>query len=205
MYSVTKCIILVFAVLYHRWLSYVLHAMIAVMKSLAGLLFLLSVLQAAGPTLGMVQNIHSNRYIEFSLGKLSYTTQPYGVLTLEELAFHSVMPSECREHIADYYRRYPLKRHFAQKYLKIGQLYHIQPRHKSAIIYASGMSSYGELLLAEGLAMREPLLMDKEWAYRFRKIQKVARLEKRGLWAENIWIDCVASLYKDEEDEDEDE
>lgn len=179
----------------------VLHGMMSTMKRLAGLLVLLSVVQAAGPLLGMVKNIQSNRYIEFSLGEFWYRTQPYGVLTLEELAYLSVLPSECREHVGDYYRKFPLKRHFAQKYLKVGQLYHLEPREKSAIIYAEGMKSYAELLLEEGLAMREPLLADKEWAYRFRQIQKIARLEKKGLWAEDIWIDCVTSLYKEEDEE----
>ena len=169
------------------------------MKSLVSMLFLLLCLYAEGPLLGVLKNVEGNRFTEFGINGFSYRCQPYGVLTLEELVEKSGPRSRCRESVETFYAVDPLSRHFAQSVLKREQLYRIEPKEKGCILYAKGMRSYAELLLSQGLAVHEPLFNDEEWLYRFQQAQKKAKYEKKGLWNERIWIDCVASLYADEE------
>ena len=169
------------------------------MKSLVSIIFLPLCLYAGGPLLGVLKNVEDNRFTEFGIKEYSYRCQPYGVLTLEELVEKSGPQSRCRESVEKFYAVEPLSRHFAQRLLKREQLYHIEPKEKGCVLYAKGMRSYSELLLAEGLAVRKPLFNDEEWLYRFKQAQKKAKYEKKGLWNERIWIDCVASLYAVEE------
>ena len=84
---------------------------------------------------------------------------------------------------------------YAQRNFKIYQNYHIEFKNNRCIIYISGEKNYSELLLERGLGIIMPNFQDKEFSYMFKNAQKRAKKVRRGVYKNNIFINCKASLY----------
>ncbi|MCK9492237.1 MAG: thermonuclease family protein [Sulfurimonas sp.] len=161
-------------------------------------LILLSLsLNAKEPLLGILTSVNSNEIQSFNISKCDLTCRPYGVLTLERLYEISEDNSVCREKIRSIYAKDPNLKHFAQRLLEVQQRYHIRPKEKGeCVLYAKGQLTLSELLLAKGLALVKPLFDDKEFRDDFSVAERRARLDKRGLWMEEIFEICAAKLYE---------
>lgn len=161
------------------------------------LIFLTLVLDAKEPLLGILTSVNSNKNQSFNISKYDLTCQPYGVLTLERLYDISDDNLVCKQMIRSIYAKNPDLKYFAQRLLKVQQRYHIMPKEKGeCILYAKGQMTLSELLLAKGLALLKPLFEDEEFRDDFNVAQRKARLEKRGLWMEDIFEICAAKLYE---------
>ncbi|MDD3835982.1 MAG: thermonuclease family protein [Sulfurimonas sp.] len=154
-------------------------------------------LDAKEPLLGILTSVHSNETQSFNISKFNLTCNPYGVLTLERLYEISEDNTVCKEMIINIYAKYPDLRYFAQRLLKVQQRYHIRPKERGeCVLYAKGQMTLSELLLAKGLAIVRPLFDDEEFKDDFNRAQRRARLDKKGLWAEDIFEICAAKLYE---------
>ena len=169
-------------------------------KKIQILLFLILftfVLDAKEPLLGILTSVNSNQSQSFNISKYNLACQPYGVLTLERLYEVSHDNLVCKQMIRSIYAKNPELKYFAQRLLEVQQRYHIVPKEKGeCILYAKGQMTLSELLLANGLALLKPLFDDAEFKDDFNMAQRKARLEKKGLWMEDILEICVAKLYK---------
>ena len=154
-------------------------------------------LDAKEPLLGKLTSVNSNEMQSFNISKLNLTCSPYGVLTLERLYEISADNLVCREMIISIYAKYPDLRYFAQRLLKVQQRYHIRPKEGAeCVLYAKGQMTLSELLLAEGLGLVKPNFDDEEFRDDFNVAQRRARLDKKGLWTEDIFEICAAKLYE---------
>ena len=155
-----------------------------------------SFLSAQEPTLARLQNIYSNELQGFGIGNYNFYCQPYGVLTIDTLYKKSSLTSSCKKKIEQFYKQNKEELFFAQKVLHEGQLYHIELKKGQCILYAKGRDTYAEMLLAKGLAIREPNLQDRVWEKLFYKAQKEARFRQLGLWKDEIVKNCLGEIYK---------
>ncbi|MBU0720443.1 thermonuclease family protein [bacterium] len=139
----------------------------------------------------------SNETQKFNVNDFSFYCKPYGVIALEELYGTSQSGSTCRESINKLYTKKPFLKDYSAKHLKIKQRYHLEFRDKKCILYAKGEISLSELLLKNGLALMRPHFKDKEFYYLFKKAELEAKLNKLGMWNENIDTKCITAIYKD--------
>ena len=64
------------------------------------------------------------------------------------------------------------------------------------IISTAGEKSLSEFLLDEGLAVKVPDLLDKEYESYFKKSQQEAKVTKKGIWKGNIPKECISDIQK---------
>ncbi len=159
-------------------------------------LLLTQLLVAKEPTMALLINIESNDLQEFKVGNYSFQCKPYGVLGLDELYKESSFNSICKESIKKFYKKRKDLQYYTMSKLHVMQMYSIEFRGDRCIINAVGGKSLSELLLQEGLAVRQPFVKDEEYEYYFDKYQNEAKLAKKGVWKENITRECVANIYK---------
>jgi len=62
------------------------------------------------------------------------------------------------------------------------------------MIYAQGKKRYAQILLEKGLATVPVDFEDKSVAVQYRRIQKEAQREKRGLWSDTVLQNCMMQL-----------
>ncbi|WP_321778045.1 thermonuclease family protein [Sulfurimonas sp.] len=146
--------------------------------------------------LARLENIISNEKQKFGLDNYTFKCNLYGVLALETLYNKSKTNSLCQKSIDAFYKKYPKKKYFTYNILKYKQLYHIENKKTGCVIYAKGQVTLAELLLNEGLAIKKPIFKDEEFEYYYTAAQKKAKMQKKGLWNEDIFTSCVAELYE---------
>ncbi len=159
--------------------------------------FSLSCLSAKEDTLAILTNVTSNGVQKFNIGNSTFLCDAYGVLTLEKLYENSNIDSKCQDTIKNFYKKYPPLKYYTESVLSVQQMYHIEFKNQECVVYAKGQKILSEILLEEGLAVKNPLFKDQEFGYAFDKAQLNARFHKRGLWQEEILGACVDSLYKE--------
>jgi hypothetical protein len=148
--------------------------------------------------MAILNNVISNETQKFSIGNYSFICEPYGILTLEKLYSHSKINSTCQDKIKNFYKKHPNLRYFSDSILHIRQMYHVEFKTTECVVYARGQKTLSEILLEEGLALREELFNDEEFNYLFLKAQKRAKFNKKGVWEEDILSECINLLYEDE-------
>ena len=159
-------------------------------------MFMNVLLSAKEPTVVILDNVISNEVQEFRIGEYSFRCIPYGVLSLERLYSNSKLTSRCQKSIYDFYKKYPDLKYYAQRILKREQMYHVEFKNQECILYASGEKTFSELLLENGLAVINPMFRDEEFKYVFNKAQLNAKMNKYGMFKENIINNCIVELYK---------
>ena len=153
-------------------------------------------MEAKEPTLAILNGTISNEVQKFGIGDYNFECRPYGVLTLERV-YSSAKPSSiCRNNIDEFYRKYPKFKQYANKLLEYKQTYHVEIKDTECILYAKGQITLSELLLVEGLAVQKPMFKDEEFVGYFTQAQRKAKMDKKGLWGEKIFNNCIAELYK---------
>ncbi len=153
-------------------------------------------LGAKEPLLARLEGTISNEIQKFGIQNYTFECKPYGILTLEALYKSSKTDSVCQKSIDRYYKKNPKLKYYADRILKYKQLYHIEIKNRECAIYAKGQTTLSELLLYEGLALKKPMFRDEEFDSYFTNAQRKAKIEKKGLWGENIFANCVKELYK---------
>jgi len=157
--------------------------------------FLFSTLLAAKePVLSTLVTIVSNEVHEFKNGNYKYMCRPYGVYTLEELYRNAKKDSVCQKSIQSFYNKNPNLLNYSHQKLNTFQSYSIVFKNQKCVISVAGEKSYSEFLLEEGLALKVPAKLGKEYDFLFMKVQREAKKEKKGLWNENISKECASSI-----------
>ncbi len=159
-------------------------------------IFLSISLDAKEPLLAKYESTISSGVQIFAFGNHRFKCKAYGILTLEDLYKNSKSASMCKNSILSFYNKNPKSRNMISEILKYDQLYHVEIKSSECIIYASGEVSLSEILLREGLAILKPFFKDKEFNWPFMSAQRKAKMERKGLWSENIFNNCIEGLYK---------
>lgn len=160
-----------------------------------------SSLDAKEPFLAILKSVPSNDTQIFTLQKATFTCQPYGVVTLEELYARAGENSQCYEAIIKFYKKNAKLQYYSEDIFHTMQRYHVQMKENRCIIYASGQITLAELLLKNGLAILKPFFKDDEFRFVYRRAQQIAREEKRGMYKDAIVSKCITELYKEKEAE----
>jgi len=162
------------------------------------ILYMFSTLRlfAVEPTVAILDNVVSNGVQEFHVGSYSFVCTPYGVLSVEKLYSNSKLSSKCQENIYNFYQKYPDLRYYTQNSLKVEQMYHLEFKNQECVLYAFGEKTLSELLLENGLAVVKPLFRDDEFNYPFHEAQMRAKMNKLGMWKENVVNSCIEEFYK---------
>jgi len=147
-------------------------------------------------TLGILKNVESNSRQIFNIGQNSFVCSPYGVFTLEKIYSNAKPNSRCQKSIQNFYLKYSNLQQFAQRKLKVQQMYKIELKEKGCVFYSDGQKTYAEVLVENGLAVVDPNFADKEFKYSYNDVQKSAKSLKIGLWKERIIDDCLSSFNK---------
>lgn len=168
--------------------------MLKIIKIFLMNIFLWTSLYSSEPILAILDKTVSNELQIFKIKQYNYECKPYGVTTLEKLYYKSTPDSMCKKSINNLYLQNPESQYFALNLLKIKQMYHLEFKKESCILFAKGEKSLSELLLENGLAMLKPNFRDRTYEYIYKKAEKKARFLKRGLWGENIAKECIVEL-----------
>jgi len=153
---------------------------------------------AAEPALGMLRAVQSNAFQKFSFGNTHFGCNAYGIVSLEEL-YHDANTSDvCKSKIQRFYLKNPHLQYFSATLLDLKQLYHLEFRERKCIMYAQGQMTLSELLLKNGLALVKPVFQDKEFRYLYKKAQKNAQVNEKGIWGDETLSECIL-IFREEE------
>ncbi len=158
-------------------------------------LFYSSSLYAKEPIMATLTNIISNETQEFRIKNYKFICKPYGIVTLERLYINAKPDSICRKSILKFYAKRKNLQYYLYDKLNVMQLYSVIFKEKKCIVNINGEKSLSEFLLDEGLALKKKGLIHNEYKFYFDKAQKIARLLKKGLWADNISNKCASSIH----------
>ncbi|MDF1874546.1 thermonuclease family protein [Sulfurimonas sp. SAG-AH-194-I05] len=167
-------------------------------KILFLLLLSLNTAHTVEPQMAILYNIITNDMQEYKIGNTKFVCSPYGVMSIDEMYRISKPDSTCAKSIIKFYEKRRDLQYYIYSKIRVQQQYPIVYKNGRCIVNIEGERSLSEILLAEGLALRQPLFKDKEYFSYFYNAQNKARTEKKGLWGENINRDCVASIYRKE-------
>ncbi len=151
----------------------------------------ISTLKAKEPFLAMHMHTYSNDVQKFSANNYSFECTPYGVHTLERLYKNTKKGSNCHINIEKYYKNNPKDKYIARNIFKKKQFYHVEIKNTECIVHIKGQISFSEFLLSKGLAIIKLDFRDEEYYAYYNALQLKAKEEKRGLWKENIFNDCM--------------
>ena len=159
-------------------------------------IFLCISLDAKEPVLAVLNNSISNQVQIFGIGKYTFECRPYGLITLEKIYETSKTKSMCRNSIDNFYKKNPKSKFYVDSLLEYKQLYHVEIKDTTCILYAKGQMTLSEILLAKGLAVLKPTFKDEEFDSSFTLAQRKAKMDKKGLWKEKIFSSCAEEIYK---------
>jgi len=159
--------------------------------------FLTLTLDAKEPVLAILLNIYSNGSQKFNMGRYHLTCESYGIFTLENLRTNSQLNSTCRESIDTFFIKHPDLKYYSYDILKIKQMYHIEVKEKECIVYALGEKSLSELLLEKGLAVVNPLFVDEEFRFSFKRAQSRAISQGNGMYKDTVLRNCMRVFSKE--------
>lgn len=162
-------------------------------------LFMFLNCEAMEPTLGMLRAVQSNAVQKFSFVNTHFTCKAYGIISLEELYHNKETNDVCKSKIKRFYQKNPHLQYYSATLLDVKQLYHLKFRERKCIVYAQGEMTLSEILIKNGLALVKPMFMDKEFRYLYKKAQKNAKLNKKGIWGDETLSECIPVFKEDEE------
>jgi hypothetical protein len=151
---------------------------------------------AKEPFYAEVVNLIANDMQEFSYGNIQFICKPYGVITIDEIYRDVNSEPFCRESIRKFYAKHADLKYFTNSKMKIYQLYSLDIKKDSrCTVNIAGKKTLSEVLIEQGLAVKKPLLDDREYENYFFAAEKKAKDNKKGLWSSNIAKDCAKHLY----------
>lgn len=155
-----------------------------------GLLLLMTSLQG-DISVGIMKKIDNNANVYLLYNNVPVACAPFGVIPLEKMGENAPNPTECLAQIEQFYRSSPHDKVFAKEHMHINQSYHFELISKGCILYANGLETYSEMLLARGIALVDPEFNDPEWTGRLLRAQKGAENLVHGLHATQIRKACI--------------
>lgn len=153
-------------------------------------------LAAKEPMLALLQSVHSNTQQHFKISNQSFVCHAYGIIGLEYLMQKSKLDSICKKSIERFFVKNPYAKEFTLRNLELMQRYHIDLKQDGCVLFASGKRTLGELLLREGLALVKPDFKDREYNSLYKNAQLNAKLEKNGVWKEEVRRECIVNIYE---------
>ena len=147
------------------------------------------------PTLAILKAIYSNSNQKFSIRQYTFLCKPYGIVTLDELYAEATPDSSCKKSIDKFYIQNPHQKYFTANLLKLKQTYHVEFRNNRCILYAKGLNTLSELLLAKGLAISKSMFKDEEFKNSFIEAQIEAKANNIGIYKNKIKYKCIAELF----------
>lgn len=146
------------------------------------------------PVLAILKNVYSNSTQKFGIENYGFYCTAYGIVSVDTLYEIAKPESRCKQNITSFYKKNPLLKYYAANLLNVQQMYHIEFKKKSCLIYASGEITLSELLLKKGLALVKRKFKDEELAYRFKNAARYAKSEKLGIFSEHIETECLSEI-----------
>lgn len=143
---------------------------------------------------GLLLEVKNNSLLYFSVNNRDELCVPYGVITFEMLRHKSHDSILCQKRLNHYFEMHPKDAYLAKEHFHLQQLYPIEKRDDRCMIYAQGKKRYAQILLEKGLATVPVDFEDKSVAVQYRRIQKEAQREKRGLWSDAVLQNCMMQL-----------
>lgn len=153
-------------------------------------------LAAKEPILALLQSVYSNTQQRFKISNQTFVCNAYGVLGLEYLIQKSKLDSICKKSIESFFIKNPYSKEFTLRKLHVMQRYHLDFKQDGCLLFASGKRTLGELLLREGLALVKPGFKDREYSSLYVNAQKNAKMEKKGVWREEVRRECIVEIYE---------
>ena len=141
----------------------------------------------------LLDSIISNFDMKFKSSRYSFICKPYAVLGIDDISRDD---KACYESVISYYQVYPNDFYKAYKFLDVEQMYHIEFKKGQCVVYVKGQKTLSEILLENGLGVLKPHFMDREFEARFKKAEKLAKENKRGIYSQDIKLrQCIYKLH----------
>lgn len=140
---------------------------------------------------GLLIQIRDNAKQTLLTQNQSVGCEPFGIIPLEKMVQNGFNPQECQKEIALFHQSNPHLKAYAKEQLSLQMTYHYEMIPQGCILYANGPESYSEMLLKEGLAIRDRQFSDNEWNGRLKKAEDGAVRAKKGLHATLIQKLCI--------------
>jgi hypothetical protein len=161
------------------------------MKTITLLLFLLFCNLSAEPILGILKEVSSNNSIHFLINANQFTCKNYGIIMIDDV---SDMENTCKKRLVDFMSSHPEYQTFSATHLIRFQQYRIHMLENACIINAQGRKSLAEMLLEHGLAVRDRSKKNSVYDYKFKRSERRARVEKKGIYSDTILRSCINVL-----------
>ncbi|MEW5832216.1 MAG: hypothetical protein AB1763_05205 [Campylobacterota bacterium] len=162
---------------------------------LFGLFHLAVTVLHADISVALLERVESNEKMRMLYRNIPFPCEPFGIIGLEKMVSQAPQPQACKQEIESFWRSHPSQRKYALLHLHPRQSYHFQLIPGGCVLYANGPESYSEMLLREGLAVRDPAFRNPEWDAKLQRAQTAAEKLKKGLYGTSIRSLCI----KDEE------
>lgn len=147
-------------------------------------------------TFAILQHAPNNGYLYFKVQNSSLSCKPYGVVSVHELLYDVNASQRCRESLLSYFRSHPKDYYFSDYHLHLQQMYHIEYKPDSCIIYSRGSVSYARELLRAGLARVKRGFKDPLYRKKYRAEEEGAKFLKRGIYQSKVLRDCGGDFRK---------
>lgn len=142
-------------------------------------------------SIGIMNGMEENAKIHLLYNNARVECKPFGVIPLENMVATAASPKECLSRIEQFYRNSPHDKVFAKEHLILFQSYHFERLKEGCVLYANGLETYSEMLLANGLAIVDPKFDNSEWNGRLKRAQKGAESQMIGLHAGELKKFCI--------------
>ncbi len=156
-----------------------------------------SSLQAQEPRIMILDAIYANDSYLFRYKRSHIVCKPYGVWTFDQALRRDDISSSCKKVLADFIAHNPKLYYFAHYNLHLEQGYRVEKKKGECIIYPGSKRTLSEMLLAEGIAIKQPNFIDEEFRYRFFQAQATAKIHKRGIWKDAKISKCMSEFFKE--------
>lgn len=142
----------------------------------------------AEPVLGILQQVQHNNLLHFKISSNAFTCKNYGIVMIDEV---KGIENTCKIQLDTFIAAHPEYHYFSQKHMTRYQQYHLNIIDSECLLYVQGKKSLSELLLENGLAVRDKLKKNTILDYKFKRSVMRAKNEKKGIYSDAILRSCV--------------
>ena len=150
---------------------------------------------AREPSLATLQVVYSNSNQMFSIKQHQFLCSAYGIISIDALYNEAKLDSTCRTSIEEFYLQNPRDKYYSSNMFDLRQTYHVEYKKGKCIVYIKGLNTLSELLLANGLAVKETSFNDEEFNDVFIEAQTQAKENNLGMYKNKIKYKCIAELF----------
>ena len=146
--------------------------------------------------LGILEKIPNSGYLQFDVQNRTLICKSYGIISIHEILFDQNATQRCRSAILNYFHHHPKEYYFADYHLHLQQMYHLELKEQTCIIYSRGSVSYARELLEAGLAKVKKGFNDLLLQKKYRDTELMARHLRLGIFKSNIPLNCRTEFRK---------